>query len=190
MKKQAHFTALTLLLALVILTACQFTITPPISPLPVSASPTKGVVNVPFENVALNEWGVNPNMGQSPQLFVLLTASDVAQLQSLISAEAYQALQQIDWNNDAVIAVLRGVQGCSFLGVGIERVTVARDTLFVDAQFWQPPPHSLCQTILTSPYHLIKVHKAGLMLNRLTPVLRSRAVDKGDTTDQEQIGPK
>ena len=69
-------------------------------------------------------------------------------------------------------------------------MTVKRDTLLVDAQFWQPPPNSMCQTVITSPYHLVKVHKAGLMLNRLTPVLRSRVVEKGDTTDQEQIGPE
>ena len=185
MKKQTALTIFAILIALIAVAACQLTIIPPAT---TPTSITGTWIEIPFENVALNEWGVNDKMGQEPQLFVLMTAKDIVKVQPFISNKALKALQQIPWNEYAVIAVFRGVQGCSLYGIGIERLIVERDTLVVNAQFWKPPPNFLCQTVLTSPYHLVKVHKSGIKLDTLTPIFHSRIVEKGDSSDQEKIG--
>jgi len=149
---------------------------------PIGLSPTRqpGEVAVPFETVVLDEEGENLEIEKERQLLVLTEPSDVAQVQPLISTEAVQQVQQVDFTIYNVIALFHPLgAGCAGLGVTIERLTLKNDTLTVYANLWRPPSgHACAEEGIFSPYHLVKVRKANGRLDELELVLQSQVVEK------------
>jgi hypothetical protein len=132
--------------------ACQ-----PLTPQPLTPPP---VTELPFETVALNEWGGVFEMGDEPQLMLLTTADDLTKVKDLMSEEDFANLQQVDFQDYFVVALFRGWRPSSNYQTVIERITRRNDTLTVEAQFWEPG--AVASEGETSPYHVVKIARDDL----------------------------
>lgn len=137
-------------LAALLLAGCQF-----LPPSRSSAVEPEGT-EVPFETIALDEWGVNDEMGTEPQLILITSEDDLTSVQDFVREEDFAKLQQIDFSTYGVIALFRGVKETSNFKTVIERITQRNSTLLVDARFWVPQSGA---AQLTSPYHLVKISR-------------------------------
>ena len=139
-------------LLITVLLACQ----------PGRASPTlqPGEVEVPFETIALSEGGgvvKKPERDVGPQLRLLTTPDEVYELQGRIADEDFAKLQQVDYQQYVIIALLRGRKPTLNYQTIIERITQQGNNLVVHAQLWEPNPVYGAGEGVTAPYHLIKV---------------------------------
>ncbi|MCX6049621.1 MAG: hypothetical protein NT075_31360 [Chloroflexi bacterium] len=179
MKKQAVFIILTRLMALVMLTACQYAIVTPVSPLPIAAEPPtiEGEIRIPFETITLDDVGVNFDLSRrKPQLFLLASKNDIPQISGLISQAVLTQLQQIDFSHYLVVALFREVEGSSNFQVIIRHITKKDDQLTIEAQFWEPGAHIITQSIETSPYHLVQISRTNLSPADVKLILHSYVV--------------
>lgn len=145
-----------LLLNLLSMVACQSELaTPTLQP---------GETEIPFESLFLDESGQNFQLTAEQEVAILRSPNDVIKLQSLISPEAFQKLQEVNFAQQRVVALFHvDVGGCSGFGVTIERLVRTRDILIVYANFWQPPSGGECaEEGLFSPYHFVLVPKEAM----------------------------
>jgi hypothetical protein len=130
---------------------------------------------IPFTTIVTEEWGGGYESFE-PQLLLLTTAAEVATIEPFVTPEQLAQVRQVDFTQDAVIALFRGVQPSSNHKVVIERITLDETQVTVAAQFWEPAPDQTSVTELTSPYQLVKVLKANLPSSSMQLVLESHAV--------------
>jgi len=91
---------------------------------------------------------------------VLVTSrQEIDQLEGLISQAALNQLAELDFQQYFAIAVFRGTQATSGYDTVIERVARQGDKIVVYTQFWEPRPDQVILTMVTSPYHLIKMRR-------------------------------
>ena len=141
---------LVMLCLLLATTACR--------PSEASSTLQPGAVEVPFETVAIEEWGSGYE-GIEPQVFLLTETEDIAKVEQLVNSEHLEQLRQVDFERYAIITVFQGVQPSSNHKVVIERIMMYDALLTVYAKFWQPSPTQGGAAQITSPYHLVKVKK-------------------------------
>lgn len=130
---------------------------------------------IPFTTIVTEEWGGGYESFE-PQLLLLTTAAEVATIEPFVTPEQLAEVRQVDFTQDAIIALFRGVQPSSNHKVVIERITLDKTQVTVDAQFWQPAPNQGSADAETSPYHLVKVLKTNLPSSSIQLVLESHAV--------------
>jgi PrcB C-terminal len=163
--------------ASIMLAAC--TPQPPAIPRPaMTPSIPTGEVDVPFETVAQNEWGTADiyKIGPDPQVLWISSSAEVAQIQDFVDLETLAAVQKVEFQHHSVLALFRGLMGSSNYQTVIERITQKDGQLIVYAQFWEPGANQTSATVLTTPYHIVKVAKAEITTERPALVLRSYAL--------------
>ncbi|RIK33964.1 MAG: hypothetical protein DCC55_33950 [Chloroflexi bacterium] len=173
MKKNMRPTITFLLVLMTVTAACQ-------SP---NATPTlqPGEVEIPFETMVLDEEASAMNfedMDTDPQVFAITTQDDIAEIESLITPESVDLLQEVDLNTHSALVVFRGLQGCSGFGLAIERLRLQQDTLTIDVQFWQPPPNTACSNVVISPYHIVRLDKSLISLDHVQLALHSQVAER------------
>lgn len=169
--RQSALFALIFLL-MTVLIACQ----------PGRASPTlqPGEKEVPFETVVLDEEGA-VQLTEGSQLFAVTNRDEAVGLQTLITSEAFQQLQQVDFATHSVLAFLRVPgAGCSAFGVTIERLIHKTNTLVIYAKEWKPLAGHGCAETNLSAYHLVKISKTDVNLAEMKLVLQSQVVERGN----------
>ena len=141
-----------LLLAAFLLGGCRVFIT-----LPAAGSE----VDVPFETIAVGELGMSstPDAPTNPQLLLLTSLEQIGDSANRLPPEALADLEQVDFEQYAVVVLFRGRQGSTNYQTVIERITRQDNNLRVFAQFWYPSPLYESGAAVTSPYHLVKVDK-------------------------------
>ncbi len=140
-------------------------------------------VDVPFVTIALTEGVMNIPYDESwskPRLLLLLTSPEqISQIESWVSPQTLAALQQVDFEHHAVVALFRGRQGSTNYQTIIERITRRDDHLIVYAQFWEPNSKMASGAAITAPYHLVRIDKQqvpgpqselALQAQMLTPI--------------------
>lgn len=129
-----------------------------------------------FETISLETYGVAVDFEDTfPKLFLLVEPADIAQVEALLTPQDRQTLQEIDFEEYAVIGLFRGREPSSNYDTVITRLTkYYGSTLIVEATFYVPGSLGLSHAVVTSPYHLVKVPKA--QVSRLE--LQSRVVDR------------
>lgn len=147
---------LVLLLNLLGIVACQSDLATPTS--------QPGETEIPFETLFLDESGQNLQLTLEQEVAILNSPNDAIKLQPLVSPEAFQKLQAVNFVEHTVVALFHvDVAGCEGFGVTIERLMQSGDTLIVYANSWRPQ-FQCSEVVPFSPYHLVLVSR-----NEMTP---------------------
>lgn len=117
-----------------------------------------GEHSILFETIALEEWGGGYE-SKDPHAFLLIDPADIAEIADFVKPEHLEQLHQVDFAQNAVIAVFRGIQPSSNYKIVIERINTQDALLTIHAQFWEPAPNQGGAAQETSPYHLVSVAK-------------------------------
>jgi hypothetical protein len=96
-----------------------------------------------------------------PGLLVTYNEADIASLGDWVTAEAISKLQELDFENSFALIVFQGWKGRGGYEVQIERITQAKKTVNIYAQFHTPESNKVRISGITSPYHIIQVQKSG-----------------------------
>ncbi|PMB19432.1 hypothetical protein CEN47_23205, partial [Fischerella thermalis CCMEE 5319] len=107
-----------LAVAALLLAGCQLSQVMP----PAAAPPASGEVEIPFETIALDEIGVNVELGLIPQLILLTSSDDAAKIKDWVKAEVYTQLESLDFEQYAIVALFRGRKPSTNYQTVIERI--------------------------------------------------------------------
>ncbi|HQY91490.1 protease complex subunit PrcB family protein [Caldilinea sp.] len=144
--------------------------------LPAATPPTNGEIEIPFETVAVNESGANIDahvMREGPQLLLLTSPNQIVSIQDQVNPETWTDLQQVDFQQYAVVALFRGLKPSTNYQTIIERITRQDDRLIVYAQFWEPNPVWESAAAETRPFHLVKIDRSQVPASSVELVLQS-----------------
>ncbi|BAM01517.1 protease complex subunit PrcB family protein [Caldilinea aerophila] len=158
-----------LAVAALLLAGCQLSQVMP----PAAAPPASGEVEIPFETIALDEIGVNVELGLIPQLILLTSSDDAAKIKDWVKAEVYTQLESLDFEQYAIVALFRGRKPSTNYQTVIERIERQGNRLIVYAQFWEPNPAWASATTETSPYHLVKIDRRQVPVSSVELVLQA-----------------
>jgi len=112
---------------------------------------------LPFETLERSDYG--DYSIREPRVVLVTSRQEIDQLEGLISQAALNQLAELDFQQYFAIAVFRGTQATSGYDTVIERVARQGDKIVVYTQFWEPRPDQVILTMVTSPYHLIKMRR-------------------------------
>lgn len=164
MQKYVRF-ILILLTTVKMLVACHMNAAPPLQP---------GEVNVPFETMAQDQWGVDHDPShREPKLFLLATKEELPQVKDLVDQKVMRQLEQVDFQQYMIVALFRGTKPSSNYQTTITRLTQKDNELIVYAQFWEPNTAYASATAYTSPYHIIKLASNNFNTTKAKLVLQS-----------------
>ena len=105
-------------------------------------------------------------------MLLLTSPNQLVRFQDQVNPETRTDLQQVDFQQYAVVALLRGRKPSTNSQTVIERITRQDDRLTVYAQFWEPNPAYASAAAETSPYHLVKIDSAQLPAQPVELVLQ------------------
>lgn len=151
-KLQRKSTAVALaFLLLLVLAACR----------PITAPTQPEEVEVPFQSLAVEEWGANfaDIFTREPHVFLITSAAELSLLKPYILPEHLDLAHQTNFTTSAVIVLLRDVQPGSKHQVVIERITKRDNTLVIHARYYEPGPGEEAAAAETLPYHLVKIRR-------------------------------
>lgn len=136
-----------LLLGLAILTACQ---------------PSE--TNLPFETIErADSAGTGEyHKDKEPDLAIIAKAADISVLGNMVSSDAQARLRDLDFDRYFAIAVFQGWRPSlptPRSGVEVQRITKEGSRITIYAQFYEPVEGYEQKTVVTSPYHLVKMRK-------------------------------
>jgi hypothetical protein len=111
---------------------------------------------LPFETI---EQSPGPLLweSQQPGLLIIATGEEAEDAAQFVNDEAALALSRLDFTRHFAILAFRGRQPTGHDGFRVERVVRQGNEVVLDAQ----PGLRSGHTLITSPYHLIKVRKEG-----------------------------
>jgi hypothetical protein len=96
-----------------------------------------------------------------PGMKIVARADEAEGLSGLITDEAMQTLQTLDYTRYFVLAAFCGRRGTGGFGIQINSIRRTGNTVTVDAQLFEPAPDQQRTAVVTSPYHLVIVQKEG-----------------------------
>jgi hypothetical protein len=127
-----------------------------------------------FETIERSDYG--DYSVREPRVVLVMTRQEVDQLEGLISQAALDQLAELDFQQYFTVAVFRGTQATSGHDVIVDRIARRGDKIVIRAQFWEPSPHWEILNEVTSPYHVIKVHRDEGVSQETELVLQSPVV--------------
>jgi hypothetical protein len=95
--------------------------------------------------------------GREPKLLIIASAQDIETARPYVTDEALAALRQMDFTSQFAVLAFRGFRGSSHSGFKIERIVRRGNEIALYARPGSEGP----DTVVRSPYHLIKVNKEG-----------------------------
>jgi hypothetical protein len=112
---------------------------------------------LPFETIEHRESAGVIWEAKEPELMIMSTPEDLAQINDLFTKDAQAQLRAMDFDTYFAIASFLGRQGDSHEGIQIERAVRRGDAISVYVHVGKPGMFE----IVSSPYHLVKVRKEG-----------------------------
>lgn len=140
--------------------------------LPIGIPIASREVDVPFATVALEDVGVvtrADTIGSGTQLMLLTSPEQIGLVADMITHKSMAELQQVDFQQNAVVALFRGVMSSNNYQAVIKHITKDDDRLIVQAEFWSPSPWQGFLAATSFPYHLVQIDKQQLAVE--TPEL-------------------
>jgi hypothetical protein len=132
-----------------------------------------------FETIEKRDWFgsyEDHRVISDPRLIFIDGEEDIAQLEKLVSPEALDELDQLDFQQYFAIGLFRDLQPSCGYDTLIERVTWRGDKIFVYGQFWDPNNQMVECAEVKAPYHLVRVQKDAEIGGEIELVLRSRTI--------------
>jgi hypothetical protein len=144
--------AATLTLSVLYLVACQphATESPSVAELPL----------LPFETIERAEVPDTGQyyQGQNPKLVVITEVREGNAVGNIISIKAQAQLQNLDFNRYFAAVVFQGIVGYVHPGIMIQRISVEGNVITFYVHVLEPVSNER-KTMITSPYHLVKVRR-------------------------------
>lgn len=115
-----------------------------------------------FETLSTTESGMGDIVFDSlePGIMVFAQPDDIDKLQVNRSpSNAEQELEQLDYSQYFALLALMGRKPTSGYSINITRITVNEDVISIYADFLELPENLAKATIITYPYHLVKIQK-------------------------------
>ena len=147
-----------LALCVLCLVACQPHVT---ELLPVGESPpATESPSLPFETIERAKFANTGQYyeGQDPKLVVISEEQESHSLGDVISTEAQAQLQSLDFDQYFAAVAFKGIVGCVYPGIMIQRIGVEGNVITFYAHVLEPIG-GVCKTMITSPYHVVKVRR-------------------------------
>ncbi|MCP4282936.1 MAG: hypothetical protein GY792_00565 [Gammaproteobacteria bacterium] len=124
-------------------------------------------VEVPFETLAQ---AVIPGTGSyyealEPKLLVILKPDDLDALGNMISVQAQESLNALNFEKFLAVVVFSGDKRFSVIGIEISQVTLMENTIIVRGNFIEKHPEFAYPDTVISPYHVIKISRDELPEN-------------------------
>ena len=105
---------------------------------------------------------------------MLAAPEDVEEVARYLPPKTVAAIAATDFTKDAVVVLLRGVEGYGN-DTFIERIGSRYGSLTAYAQFWVPVQGYAYPEVMTFPFHVVKIRRAGLpTIGGSTPSLAIR----------------
>ena len=125
----------------------------------VACQPVK--VELPFETIAYSWFGDGENdyPGEDPKLMVVAKADEVTAVEGLISFDAYNQLQKIDYKKYFSIVIFHGWRPTGGYGLEVQQIIREQDLITINVRFQEPGV--VAPAVETSPYLVVIVEKVG-----------------------------
>jgi hypothetical protein len=124
----------------------------------------QGEVELSFETIEIAEIpGTGYEyQGKEPSLVIVADKGGIDLLGKNVSTESLAKLENLDFGKFFAIVVFQGIKGTNLYGVEIQRITKQQNTLNIFAHFTERDPSIGASTVVTSPYHIVRIPKKGL----------------------------
>lgn len=118
-------------------------------------------IGLPFETIEQRDASGTGQVYEDkpPDLIVVTTPEEVANLDALVTPEAQARLQSLNYDAYFVIAVFQGRKPTTGYEIQIERITRRGNIVAIHTRFQEPKPDEAKGDEVTSPYHLVRVQK-------------------------------
>lgn len=139
-----------------------------VHPTPTQEKPTPVIEGtpLPFETIEKSQYGGGVPGGLStkdqPRLDVYQQTADIPAIEAIISQNALEILRQLDFQSHIAVGVFQGWKPTNGYGVDILAVTRMGERISVYADLITPEPRTVTSDVVTAPYQLIKLERAGL----------------------------
>jgi hypothetical protein len=101
--------------------------------------------------------------GREPALVIITSRDDIPLLGKNVSKHSQSFLNPIDFSGHFVLTVFQGIKGTNLYGVEIQHIFQKGNVITIYAHFTERDPSVGAGTIMTSPYHIVKVSRQGLV---------------------------
>jgi len=118
---------------------------------------------LPIKTIGRYPFGQNGGlyMDREPTLVAITQAFEVAMLDDWIFEDPQEQLLKLDYDAYFAIVVFQGLKPGGGFGVQIDKVTRNENVVTAFAQFAEPAPGMETTAAEESPYHVVRVNKAG-----------------------------
>lgn len=116
-------------------------------------------IDLPFETITQQE--VSLYGDKEPGLRIVTKPEDADSLGSLVAPEVRSQLETVDYSSSIAIGVFQGQKPTTEYAAQIQRVTRRGNIVTVYALFSERDPSKSAGDLVTSPYHIVRVPKAG-----------------------------
>jgi hypothetical protein len=99
--------------------------------------------------------------GKDIHLVVISSHVEVSDLDSWVSQDAQDTLEELDYSNFFTLAVFQGLKPTNRYDIEITRVTRTDNTIHLETRIQNRDPELEAADVQTSPYHLIAIVKTG-----------------------------
>ena len=101
--------------------------------------------------------------GKEPALVIVTKRDDVTLLGDNVSKQSQSILDSVNFSDYFVITVFQGIKGTTLYGVEIQHIFKIGNVITIYAHFTERDPSVGAGAIVTSPYHIVKIPRQGLI---------------------------
>lgn len=125
----------------------------------------KEEIELPFETIEKAEIpGTGYEYpGKEPALKIITKKEEVTSLGDNVSKQSQSILNSVNFAEYFVVTVFQGIKGTTLYGVEIQRIIKKGNAITIYAHFTERDPSVGAGAIMTSPYHIVKISKQGLI---------------------------
>jgi hypothetical protein len=99
--------------------------------------------------------------GKDIHLVVISSHGEVSDLDSWVSQDAQDTLEELDYSTSYALAVFQGLKPTNRYDIEITRVTRTDNTIHLETRIQNRDLELEAADVQTSPYHLISISKTG-----------------------------
>jgi hypothetical protein len=129
-----------------------------------ACKPKSGETALSFETIEQDVYAVDTGKlydSHEPGMVIISRVEEIDNLDGMVSKAGLKQLQALDYNQYFTLAVFQGKKGSIGYDIQVNRIKRSGNTVNVYAQLNEPPPDIAVGATETSPYHVVKVLKAG-----------------------------
>lgn len=101
--------------------------------------------------------------GKEPTIVIVSKRDDSTLLGDNVSKQSQSILDSVNFKDYFVLTVFQGIKGTTLYGVEIQHIFKRGNVITIYAHFTERGPSVGAGSIMTSPYHIVKIPRQGLI---------------------------